>query len=708
MQGEIVIGTKLETDDFEVALQNLVQKAEQAGRKVDTGELRKALTNVAKDAEDKMKVIEPLAEKFGELMEEYLSLTSKSKGTLIFESDKKEAEELKTQLEGIVKEIEKITGEKISIAGITDLKDELPKVQSGLDNVGKATQNIIRKIVKWGLALIGIRGLYGLITGSISTLSQYDDQLATDIQYIRYLIANTLKPVIDTIINAVYTLLAYVNYLAKAWFNVDLFASASLKEFQKQNKSLKNSTKQAKELGKTIAGFDEMNILQDNKTSSGSGGSKPEEIKTPKYADLDKIKIPKWLEWIKNNAKPIAIGLGLIAGALTAIKLGFTALQSLGIGIAIAGIVYTIEKIIDYMNDPTWENFMDILIGISVVVLGLAIAFGSLPLAIGALIAGVVLVIVKNFDKIKQLFTNLIEFLDTKFLKQIRNLFGPLGDLLYAPIKFFVETAIGAFDGFYGGIKTVIEGIMFIFQGDFLGGIKKIFSGLLSIMTAPFRGLITAVGSTCKQIAQSFNFWFGQIKEKVGIVINSVVGIITGIWSKVSGSFSTLKNKISGVFDDIKDFFMKPINNFIEAIKGLWGKIKGTIEDVAKKIGDALNPTKIVDNIKNGAKNIVSGGAKKIKNFFGFAKGGIVLPKLASGGIINQPGRGVPLASAIAGERGAEGVIPLTDSQQMALLGEAIGKYITITANITNSMNGRVISREIQRINAEQDFAYNR
>lgn len=59
------------------------------------------------------------------------------------------------------------------------------------------------------------------------------------------------------------------------------------------------------------------------------------------------------------------------------------------------------------------------------------------------------------------------------------------------------------------------------------------------------------------------------------------------------------------------------------------------------------------------------------------------------------------------GERGAEGVIPLTDSQAMETLGEAIGRYITINANITNTMNGRVISRKIQQIIANKDFAYN-
>lgn len=72
-----------------------------------------------------------------------------------------------------------------------------------------------------------------------------------------------------------------------------------------------------------------------------------------------------------------------------------------------------------------------------------------------------------------------------------------------------------------------------------------------------------------------------------------------------------------------------------------------------------------------------------------------------------MPGRGLPYNGAYIGERGAEAVVPLTDRQQMELLGATIGKYITINANIVNSMNGRVISRELKQIQSEQDFAYN-
>lgn len=83
------------------------------------------------------------------------------------------------------------------------------------------------------------------------------------------------------------------------------------------------------------------------------------------------------------------------------------------------------------------------------------------------------------------------------------------------------------------------------------------------------------------------------------------------------------------------------------------------------------------------------------------------MPRLAVGGIINQPGRGIPYHGAVIGERGAEAVVPLTDSQQMELLGKTIGKYITLNATIPISVGNRQIAREMRRINAEDSFAYN-
>ena len=92
------------------------------------------------------------------------------------------------------------------------------------------------------------------------------------------------------------------------------------------------------------------------------------------------------------------------------------------------------------------------------------------------------------------------------------------------------------------------------------------------------------------------------------------------------------------------------------------------------------------------------------------SKGAIIrLPKLASGGIINRPGRGVPLGvgGAIGGERGREAVIPLTDSQQMALLGREIAKNVVITLNSVTEIDGRQLARVTAQVMNDMQFASN-
>ena len=58
-----------------------------------------------------------------------------------------------------------------------------------------------------------------------------------------------------------------------AIFGVNLFANASADAFARTKDNLKGSNKQAKELQKTLSGFDEMNIIQDSgATATGGGG----------------------------------------------------------------------------------------------------------------------------------------------------------------------------------------------------------------------------------------------------------------------------------------------------------------------------------------------------------------------------------------------------------------------------------------------------
>ena len=164
------------------------------------------------------------------------------------------------------------------------------------------------------------------------------------------------------------------------------------------------------------------------------------------------------------------------------------------------------------------------------------------------------------------------------------------------------------------------------------------------------------------------------------------------------GIFKLIKTGISNIISSILELFK---NLGIKVGEVVGGGLKSVINGVLKAVETILNtPIKQINKLLDAINDVPGINIKKLPTFN--------LPRLAKGGIVNMPGRGVPVGGAIAGERGREAVLPLTDSQQMALIGEAIGKYITINATITNTMNGRVISKELQRINAEDNFAFNR
>ena len=106
-------------------------------------------------------------------------------------------------------------------------RSSLKKVQLSMDKISESTGNTIKKIGKWALAIFSVRTAYGVIRSAMSTLSQYNEKMATQLNSIKLIFATALEPIITRIISLVNTLLNYVNYIAKAWFNVDLFANAS-------------------------------------------------------------------------------------------------------------------------------------------------------------------------------------------------------------------------------------------------------------------------------------------------------------------------------------------------------------------------------------------------------------------------------------------------------------------------------------------------
>lgn len=557
------------------------------------------------------------------------------------------------------------------------------KIKESVDNVGESVTKVTKRIGKMAVAVFGIRSMFMFIRNAINTIADGDDQLKADIEYMKIALAYTLEPIVRAIVDLAKQLMFYIGYVVKAWTGKNIFENA--------NKGLENATKKAKglnkELSKTLADFDEMQILQDNSSSSGGGGTT-----TPSFdlTKIDDIEAPGWLKFIVKHKKEILAVLGGIVTALAGIKLGIKGIKALGIGVAVTGIIYAIEKFIDYLKDPSWENFGGIIQGIGTAITGVGIAIGSLSTGIIGLSVLALGTIVKYWDKIKAFLQKGIDWLKEQGEKIRENFGGFIGDI-YDTFVRLVQDFLNAWDFIYTGIKKVFDGVIQFIKGIFTGQWREALNGLLKIVDGVFDMIVGGFVLTWSAIAEVLRTIAVWIYDAV---IKPIFTFFDWLW------------------DGIKTGFKMAIDFVIGLFKSLWEAAKWVIEQIGNglgKIGDFIGGIKDgIVNIGKGAWNGIKNIGKGIADFFGFSKGGIVVPKLASGGIINQPGRGVPIASAVGGERGMEGVIPLTDSQQMALLGEAIGKYININATIPVYVGNRQIARELRKINEENDFAFNR
>ena len=558
---------------------------------------------------------------------------------------------------------------------------------NGLKTIKNETESITKKVIKWGLAVFGIRSAYRFFLSSVNTLSQYNEQLGTDIQYIRFALATTLEPVILRIVSLVKTLLAYINYIAKAWFGVDLFAGASVDKFKQNEKSLGKAAKSAKEINKQLAGFDEMNVLQDNTDKGGGAGGGGDTLPSIDFSKWDG-KVPAWLQWIADNKDIIIAGLLGIAGALTAIKLGADLLTGIGIGIVLAGIVLLVKDIIDFIKDPSWTKFLDILRDISIIALGIGVIIGAWPVVIIAAIALIVVEIIKNWNKIKEILGKVWQYVKEKTIDPLIEQF----ELLWNAIT-------TAFTMAWEFIKNILDGVW-----------QYVKEKTIDPLVEQFKLLWDAIKTS---FTMTWNFIVGILQGIASWVKNTIVTPIAnffkGLWDNIKSGVKGTYDKVTSTFSNIVDFFKNIVSRIVDKFRDLGGKVGDTIGSAFKKAINAVlsgiekilnTPIRAINGLISAINSIPGVSMSKLSTFS--------LPRLAKGGIINNPGKGVMVGSAIVGERGAEGVIPLTDSQQMQLLGEAIGKYITVNANIVNTMNGRVISRELQKVQNESDFAFNR
>lgn len=544
--GEVVIGVGLETKDFEQQIKQTEKELQELEKRFEETQNMKSYKGQEQDLEELGLEIE------------------KTKNKLV-DLNRKQADINKT---------------------------DLKKAQSSFEGIGASIGKIIKKTAVWALAIFGIRSAYSAVQKAVGILSQYDEQLATDIEYIQFALASTLKPIIEWLIKAVYQVLQYVGSLIYSMTGINIFANATAKAFNK-------STKEAKKLKKELTGIDKITKLSSDKTDSGGG------TKTPGL-DLSKI-----------NTK-----------------------------INLDNAMESINKFIDKAKE----------------------------------------IFNKGFDTIKKNMTKVL--MDLGFSKDFIAFFGTMFDGLKMQINGVIDFIKGVLNivvGFLSGdSKRVKEGFKTL-----INGIKQILTGAVTYWVGQLGMIGTLIWNLFGKILDTIGSFTRPIGKKLGEIGNTIV--------------TTVKNAITGIPKLLSDTF---------------NKIKGFFVDVGSKAGNLIGDAfkNAINLALDAVESILNGGISainKLKSSLGVLSVNIPkldkvkIPRLAKGGIVNNPGRGVMVGSAIAGERGAEWVQPLSDEQMLKKVGEAIGKFVKVPVDLSVQLDSRTIARVLKEVDNERKFALN-
>lgn len=560
------------------------------------------------------------------------------------------SEDEKLKLEA---DIEKI---KNKIYSLRESMIETEKTGNNMtDSLSKGFKKGRNSLKRFALSLFSIASIYSSVSRASSAYLSQDIELANKLQSVWTGLGSFLAPLLNWLSEILLKGVGYLNVFIKALTGIDYVARANAKGLNKQ-------TGAQKKLNKQLAQFDEINKISKEDQGGVSAGGTSGTIDIPELDDRIVKKLQKMAYWLKENWYWIK-------------KVGEVLLITFG-AIKIAKLIGNIAKLIGFGGTATAAGA-----GLMGLVSALAVIASI----------GVITFVVKGvYDDIKELHSTIAsirrngkvayseslknakdynEILDLTTTKLDLN-----GNLLKTTTKQeYIRT--GQAREYYDLLKDSV------FQ-NFLG-----------------LGRMQQINETQKmnnEELQKYYQWLVDCWKQNEQIIKALeeAGYDTTQLRKYQSEFKVEVDKTQAS--------LKGVDGIVKGVETKTSKSKDNVKETAKGL-EKLNNRKLDDkSLKINIDADTSKAEKKSEGFFTklfknmnlslFAKG-FKIKGLATGGIVNNPGHGVPIGNVITGESGREGVIPLTDPRAMSELGAEIGKWITINNAIDVNMDSRRINR---------------
>ena len=502
-----------------------------------------------------------------------------------------------SQIKGLVKSLGRIAVYRV--------------VRSAIKGISTACKEGVNNLVQYSAALNSTDAANANATMSeyASTLLQVKNSVGAAVMPA----LAALLPVINTIASAFITAANAVNQFFQALRGQSTFTKAK-KNTVDYAKSLKSASGAAKELQKTLLGFDEINRLNDENKGGGGGAAGADYSNMFEEAQISE-KAQKFAEVLTRIQEFVTSAYGILTSALGMFVIGAILTFSganilLGLGLMAAG-AYLFAKEIAANWDEMTEKIKDtiekimIAVGAGVLVVGVILAFSgaNIPLGIGLMLTGAAVLGAAaklDWERMKKQLQGTLG----KILAAVSAGLLVLGCVLTfsgANLPLGIGLMIAGAAGLAGVVAVNWDYIKDQLQGVFgkiavIGSTLLLAVGLVLVFTGVGIPLgialiiagITGYGAVTAANWDSVNAWLTKAWEKIkrsaesvgkiaigSVLVFSGVGTTVGLPMLADGyssigkevDWNTIPDKIKGVFNDIKAWWAVSIVPWISDAK---------------------------------------------------------------------------------------------------------------------------------------------
>ncbi|PMR65737.1 hypothetical protein C1I62_06180 [Streptococcus intermedius] len=350
------------------------------------------------------------------------------------------------------------------------------------------------------------------------------------------------------------------------------------------------------------------------------------------------------------------------------------------------------------------------------------------------------------FDIIGRLFEILrgvIDFLVGVFTGDWSLAWQGILEILHAIFDPIVDWFSEKFQSAYDAITTIFSDIGSWFA-DRYSDIKNALTSVGDWFSRKFKQAYDGIVNTFQNIGQWFADRYNDIKnalqsvgnwftQKFQEAWNGLTTIFSGLgswfgqrWSDVTAALSNVASWFGSIFGQAYSAVQSAFSSIGSFFSGIWNTVQNIFVNAGQMVGSAVGGAfrgavnavlGTIENIVNGFIDMINGVIGIINKLPGVSLGyigGVYLPRLARGGIVDSP------TVAMIGEAGKEAVVPLENTGFLQTMGRVVSSAVvdalggitphsggfTGNGDIIIQIGGHEFGRiAIQEINKEQERA---